>query len=200
VAAALRETLARYRLSAEPLAALIDAHAFDLYEEPMASLDDLSRYGTQTDGAVFGLACAILGADEQTAKPWVTHAAGASVMAAVLGGLAGQAARRQLFVPVDLLAQQGVERETLFAAQTSDGLSAALAVLRAQARLHLERAGAQPVPAQIVPALLPAALIGPTLRQQERAADPFHVAPLPAWRRQWLMWRAARDPRRIFRV
>jgi hypothetical protein len=37
--------------------------------------------------------------------------------------------------------------------------------------------------------LLPAAVIGPSLGRD---------SPLPLWRRQWLIWRAARDPRRIF--
>ncbi len=200
VAAALRETVARYRLAPEPLAALIDAHAFDLYEEPMASLGELTRYGIQTEGAVFACACAILGADEKTAGPWVMNAAGASIISAVLGSLARQAAWRQLFLPLDLLIEHGIERETIFAAQPSEGLSAALAVLRARTRWHLGLAEAQPVPAQIVPALLPAALIGPTLRRLERARDPFRAAPLPPWQRQWQLWRAARDPRRIFRA
>jgi hypothetical protein len=39
-------------------------------------------------------------------------------------------------------------------------------------------------PEQILPALLPATTIG--------------NRNLPPWRRQWLIWRAARDPRRIF--
>ena len=44
VAAALRETLHRYGLSADPLQALIDAHTFDLYDAPMASLRDFDDY------------------------------------------------------------------------------------------------------------------------------------------------------------
>ena len=43
--------------------------------------------------------------------------------------------------------------------------------------------------------------IGPALARQERAGqDPLRSAPLPSWRRQWLIWRAARDPGRIFRA
>jgi hypothetical protein len=34
---------------------------------------------------------------------------------------------------------------------------------------------------------------------EQRGYDPFTFEPLSAWRRQWLIWRAARDPRRIFR-
>ncbi len=48
-----------------------------------------------------------------------------------------------------------------------------------------------------MPAFLPAALVAPMLKRLERDADPFAPHPLPQWRRQWLLWRAARDPRRI---
>lgn len=200
VAVALRETLARYRLSPEPLETLIDAHSFDLYEEPMASAGDLTRYAIQTEGAVFGYACAILGAEAQATGTWVMNAAGAFVVSAILGSLARHAARRQLYLPLDLLSEHGIDRETIFARTTSEGLSAALAVLRARARWHLGLLEPQLVPEQIAPALLPVALVGPTLQRVERASDPFRVTPLPPWRRQWLLWRAARDPRRIFQA
>jgi phytoene synthase len=60
-----------------------------------------------------------------------------------------------------------------------------------EARLHLDRARdlLPNLPAEILPAMLPAAVIGPSLGRE---------TPLPLWRRQWLIWRAARDPRRIF--
>jgi len=201
VAGALRETLARYRLSPEPLSALIDAHGFDLYDEPMASVGDLTRYGIQTEGAVFGYACNILGADEATVGTQALNAASASAIAGMLSRLALHAARRQLYLPLDIVNQHGIDREAIFARQTSEALRAALAVLRARTRWYLGLAEQQPVPAAIVPALLPAALVGPTLRRMERGGgDPFRFAPLPPWRRQWLLWRAARDPGRIFRA
>jgi phytoene synthase len=60
-----------------------------------------------------------------------------------------------------------------------------------EARRHLDLARdlLPRVPAEMLPALLPAATIGPSL---ERAT------PLPLWRRLWLIWRAGRNPRRIF--
>jgi hypothetical protein len=32
---------------------------------------------------------------------------------------------------------------------------------------------------------------------ERRRYDPFVPDPLPQWRRQWLIWRAARNPTRI---
>jgi phytoene synthase len=54
-------------------------------------------------------------------------------------------------------------------------------------------------PATLLPALLPVALVGPVLRPMDRRGyEPFDVQPLSLLRRQWLLWRAARDPSRIF--
>jgi hypothetical protein len=51
----------------------------------------------------------------------------------------------------------------------------------------------------MLPALLPAALVGPMLRRlEQRSYDPFRFRPIMGPRRQWLLWRAAREPKRIF--
>jgi phytoene synthase len=51
----------------------------------------------------------------------------------------------------------------------------------------------------MIPALLPVALVRAYLARMERADyDPFRTpVDVPQWRKQWLLWRAARDPRRI---
>jgi len=76
-----------------------------------------------------------------------------------------------------------------------------LAELRLRARHHLGAARqllASAAPG-VVPALLPVALAGPTLERMERRGyDPFVPVAIAPWRRQWLIWRAARRPRRIF--
>ena len=50
------------------------------------------------------------------------------------------------------------------------------------------------VPSAILPAFLPVALVEPYLRRMEgRSYDPFRtVVDLPQWKKQWLLWRAAR--------
>ena len=60
VAAALRETLARYGFVATPLLELIDERIFDLYDEPMATVGDLELYGIRTQSPVFAMAAGIL--------------------------------------------------------------------------------------------------------------------------------------------
>ncbi len=201
VAAALRATLARYDIAADRLIALIDAHGFDLYDEPMATLDDLDNYAGKTQGALFGMAADILGGAGAAGEALWRHAGIASTVTGVLRGLPVHAARRQLYLPLELLERHAVEREAFFARQGGALLSAALSELRRHARRHLAAAQAElaATPPEILPALLPLALVGPLLRRMEgRAYEPFEADPIPGWRRQWWLWRAARDPGRIF--
>jgi phytoene synthase len=81
-------------------------------------------------------------------------------------------------------------------------LRAALGELRNRARDHLRRSREliAAAPPAIMPAVLPVALAGPTLaRMERRGYDPFVPVEIPLWQRQWLIWRAARQPARIFR-
>jgi phytoene synthase len=79
-------------------------------------------------------------------------------------------------------------------------LNAALAELRDLARIHLAavRQSLSELPPDGLPAFLPVALVGPSLRRLDRR-DAFSPVEIPPWRRQWLIWRAARNPARIAR-
>ena len=74
----------------------------------------------------------------------------------------------------------------------------ALAELQDVARRHLLAAHQQiaTLPDAALPAFLPVALVRPALDRLARC-DPFAPAELSPWRRQWLIWRAARNPARI---
>jgi phytoene synthase len=201
VAAALRATLERYGLSGDRLIALIDARAFDLYDEPMATATDLEIYGIKTQSALFAMAAEMLGAGGAAAELLTLDTGIACTIAGVLHGFARHAARRQLYVPLDLLNRHRVDANEIFAGQTSEALRAVLAELRELARRHLASAqvNLKSAPPEILPALLPAALVGPALRRMEHAGyQPFQFEPTSPLRRQWQLWRAARDPRRIF--
>lgn len=201
VAAALRETLRRHGLAADALQALIDAYAFDLYDEPMASLRVFDDYAEKTRAGLFAMAVAVIGYLTPETQTLSRHAGIAYAVAGVLANLPLHAARRQLYLPQALLDRHGVTPEAVFAREVSEGLRAALAELRAHGREHLAAArdALQSVPRGALPALLPAATVGAALRRSERAgADPFQPQPLSPLHRQWLLWRAARNPARIF--
>jgi phytoene synthase len=201
VAAALREMLMRYRLSPLPLIALVDAHTFDLYDEPMASRAGIDDYATKTDAALFAVAGSVLGACGEQAEAIAQHAGIAYAIAGLLIRFGLHASRRQLYLPIDMLARHGAEREDIFAGRATPELRAALAELRLYARRHLAAAheSITAIPEPMLPALLPAALVKQTLAGMERSDyDPFQARAVTPWRRQWLLWRAARNPRRIF--
>lgn len=201
VAAALMASLKQYAIAPERLSAIVDAHTFDLYDDPLPTLDDLDNYAVMTQSALIDIAADMLGADRSETMMLIRSAGIASTITGILSGLARHVARGQLYIPQEVLDRYGVTREQVLARQDSDALKAALAELRRHARRQLAAAQADMAlaPAAIWPALLPLALVGPALRPMERRGyEPFDVRPLSLVKRQWLLWRAARDPGRIF--
>jgi 15-cis-phytoene synthase len=198
VAAALLAALAQYGIDPKRLIALIDAHSFDLYDDPMGTLDDLDAYGAATQGTLLDVAAAILGAHNEPVR---RHAGIALAIAAMFTDFPRHASRRQLYIPVEVLDRHKVDREQIFAGQGSDALRAAFAELIRHARRQLQAAQMAMPSAPMLPALLPAALVGSQLRSAERPGyQPFQPMPFSLLRRQWLLWRAARNPKRIFGV
>src|SRR3569623_3097589 len=61
VAAALMEGLRRHALTPDRLPGIVDAHQFDLYDDPMGTLDDLDNYAVMTQSALLDVAIAMLG-------------------------------------------------------------------------------------------------------------------------------------------
>jgi phytoene synthase len=203
VAAALTETLQRYGFVAAPLLELIDAHAFDLYDEPMPTVGELELYGIQTQSPLFAMAAGLLAEGAALPETFTLDASVAMAIGKILIDLPRHASRRQLYIPIDIMDRHRVDREDVFAGQATDALRAALGEMRALARHHLAEAqlSIQAAPPQILPVFLPLAPIGPMLRRMDLASyEAFKFEPLPPWRRQWLIWRAARNSARIFAV
>ena len=201
VAAALRETLARYGFVATPLLELVDAHSFDLYAEPMPTLADLELYAIRTQSPLFAMAAGFLGPGSAPPETFTLDASVAYTIGKILSGLPRHAARQQLYVPLDVLERHQVRPVDIFAERTGVPLLAALTEMRVIAGRHLAAAQEKfkSVPAEILPAFLPLALVGAQLRRMERLGyRPFASQQISPLRRQWLLWRAARDPSRIF--
>jgi phytoene synthase len=193
VAAALLDTVARCGLPREPLEALIDARAHELYEEPFPTIEACAAYGRQTASTVLELAARIL--DPAAAVGEIAAPGGvASAFAGLLQSFPQDAARGRLFVPLDVLERNGVRREELGAGRTSPQLAAAFQEMTGKAREHLDEAGRawDAIPPGARPAFLPLALVKPLLARLARNPDPFRPTGLAPWRRQWLLWRAAR--------
>jgi phytoene synthase len=203
VASALRASVARYGLPPERLQTTISARRFDLYDEPMATLADLEAYADGASSSLIALAAQILNGDGASDIDALSHHAGlAHAIAGLLKAFPFHAARGQLFVPLELLERHGADRQDVRIGRATPQLRSTLADLRDSARRHLRQAQdmARTVSPDAMPALLPVALAGATLARMERGDyDPFVPVEIAPWRRQWLIWRAARRPSRIFR-
>jgi phytoene synthase len=197
VAAALRDVVVRYRLPPQSLTGLIDARTFDLYNEPMASVADLERYGTQTSSVLLELAARILSDGRDPDIGALAGPAGiAYALSASLRALPVHAACGQLYLPADLMQRYGAQPADVLAGDATIELRSVLAELRLRARQHLGKAREilDTMPAAAAPALLPVALVRPALdRMERRSYKPFNPSAVPQWRRQWALWRAARS-------
>ncbi|HEY4140886.1 MAG TPA: phytoene/squalene synthase family protein [Pseudolabrys sp.] len=201
VSAALLGALKRHGFVAAPLLELINAHTFDLYDEPMGTADNLELYGIRTQAPLLAMAAGMLNQGAALPETFTLDASIAAGITKVLIDLPRHASRRQLYVPLDVLERHKVDIEDIFAGQATSALRAALADMRTLVRDHLAKAAEtlSSAPPQILPAFLSLAVIEQTLLLMDRADyDPFRFRPLAQWRRQWALWRAARKPKRLF--
>ncbi len=192
--AALLDTFAVWRLPASALTGLIEAHRFDLYSDPMPTMNDLEGYCGETCSSLFLLTTLILseGAGNEAADA-CGHAGVAFALTSLLRRLPWHIARGQCFLPKDVLDHHGVSVGDAAAGKLSAGLLQALSELRSHIRIHLDQAQTeiQKLSADLRPAFVPLAVIPVHLKVMERTAHrPFTPAQEPAqWRRQWAMWR-----------
>lgn len=194
VSAALDDTIVKFRLPRQSLVNLIDARMFDLYEDPMPSLNDLEGYCGETSSSLIQLSSIILndGKDPGTADA-AGHAGVAYAVTGLLRAFPFHARQGQLFLPADILARHGVVREDVVSGRGGPGLKGALADMRAVARRHLDqvRTLRATIPPASEPAFRPLALVEPYLKVMEkRDYDPLHTpVDLPQWRKIWALWR-----------
>ena len=203
VAAALLETLRQDELPRERLAELIEAHSFDLYNDPMATFAELQGYANHTAGAIVEMAARILARDIGSEVASLASDAGqALTIGTMLSKFPLHTARGQLYLPLEALQHYEAKPEDIFAQRVTSELRAALADLRLRARRHLARIAEESrnIPVAAWPAFLPLAPLRPLLSQMERSDyDPFKPPTLALWRRQWRIWRAAKNLARVGR-
>jgi len=196
VASALLAAIEQHGVPSAKLVDLVDARRFDLYDEPMSTVADLETYARRTSSILFALAAEILSGSE---APAAAEPAGIAYgIVDLLRALPLHAARHQLYVPTEVLKRHQVQTEDLFAGRSSAGLDAALADLRNLARNYLATVSER-IPelrSAALPAFLPLALVRPSLARLERSNE-FTPAEIAPWQRQWLIWRASRNPARI---
>lgn len=198
VAASLVQAIETYRLPTTPLLDLIEAHTFDLYNDPMPMLTDLEGYAGETVSAIMQLSAIILAGGRDPGTADVSGHAGAALgIVETLRRLPWHTAKRQVFLPADVLGRHGMSSEEVLEPVCSSRLHAVVQEMCAHARHHLDRfeqafvaAGCQGLAAAylqtgIAPAYLKVFECG---RKDPRK----DLVEIPQWRRQWTLWRTAR--------
>jgi 15-cis-phytoene synthase len=196
VASELWLAIRTYGLPAEPLSRLINEHQFDLYNDPMPTLAALEGYVHETASALFTLAARILTPPSAEIEHLARHAGFAEGFVRVIASLPRDAARRQLFLPLQFLQSQGCGMEEVFSGKQTPKLRAAIDQLLGEARAHLQTAEellAQ-VPVIVRPAFLPLVLTRHDLARLSRADnDPFVLQVRSRFSILWALWRASRS-------
>lgn len=196
VAAALLDAVEVHRLPRDALAGLLEARIFDLYDDPMPTVNDLEGYAGETSSALIRLATLVLSPNAGAASAEAAgHAGVAYAVTGLLRAFPVHARRGQCFLPLDLLGAHGLTREDAVSGRASPALRAALADMRALARRHYEAAirALAGVENAELPAFLPLMLVPGDLARMERPHDPFTAVPAtPALGRLWRLWRGAR--------
>lgn len=196
VAAELKLAIRNFRLPVERLSRLIDEHQFDLYNDPMPTMAALEGYINDTSCALFSLGAAIAGRQSDEVEHLTRHAGLAQGIALVIAALPLDAARRQLFVPLQLLEKHGSGMEEVFSGKETPKARAAIDQLIGEARGHLKTAFAllASAPPEIRPIFLPLVLVRRDLARMSRAdSDPFAPRPISRFRTLWTLWRASRS-------
>lgn len=198
VVEALAPVIAEAELPKHAFLNLIEARQFDLYDDPMPSLQQLEGYLGETSSMLIQLAAMIL--DKRRAP----HLGDISGLAGVAMGITGlmralplQRKRGQCYVPADLLAKHGLTPAHLLAGREPEAIAKVLADLRGHAakRLDEARALAGTLTSEVFPAYLPASLTDIYLRRLAGlgAGALSEVAEIAQWRRQWTLYRKAKS-------
>ena len=141
LADALFDTIERHHLPAGTLRRLIAARRFDLYDDPMPDLATFEGYAGETASVLYQLAAMIL---DDGREPASGDAAGhLGVAHALIGHLRAfgfNAGLGRLFLPLNVLAANGVTEREIFSGTVSEGLLAAHAQLTDLASDYLRRA------------------------------------------------------------
>jgi phytoene synthase len=195
VAAELLRAIADFGLPVDELLRLIEGCRFDLYDDPMPTMEALESHLGETATILVSLAARICGPQAGVSGELIRHAGLAQGLARVIGLLPVHAARRQLYLPQQLLELNAVRAEDVFAGTATPSLRAVLAVLGSEARSHLDIAlgAVAGLPAELRPAFLPLVLARKSLERMQRADfDPFRPAQPSRLAVLWTLWRASR--------
>lgn len=196
VAAELLRAVATFGLPADALVRLVEAHRFDLYDDPIGTEDELNAYLDATAGTLFQLAGHVVSRSaELTATAAAARDAGRAFGLLRIMEIIGLASSRgQLYLPLEWLEHSGAAAADVFAGRATPALRALLDDGCRRVRTHLQAARAAVSENPAARAFLALALVDARLRRIEsRAFQPFVPEPPRSnLATLWTLWRASR--------
>jgi phytoene synthase len=196
VAAELLLAIRTHELPVDRLSKLIDAHVFDLYNDPMPDLAVLESHINDTASTLLALTAKILGHSSDVVEQAADHGGLTQGVVRLIATLPYDAARRQMFVPQDMLIANGGSAEEVYAGKLTLPIRATLDQLISGAQEQLATAMAllPAMPADARRAFLPLALVARDLERVSVAGhDPFVLHVPSRLRTLWTLWRASRS-------
>jgi phytoene synthase len=194
VAAALLTAIEQYRLPRPVLANMIEARIFDLYDDLFEDRNALEGYAGETASALIQLASLVLSPEDAPASAEAAGYAGvAQAMAGILLLMPLHRRRGQVYVPADMLAAAGLDRETFLEGEDKQRIGIAIEIFATHALDHIQKARRAKISRNIFAAYLPVALSGPVIVTARKAgAGVFEgEVQLSQLRRQWLLAKAS---------
>lgn len=194
-AAALHQAIAFGRLPVEALVGVVDARVDDLYDDPVATMDELETRLGATHSAILRLASLIVAEGRDPGGAEACGFAGvAKGIARTIETLPKLARRGQALIPADLMARTGAKRDDLFSGRPTEEIREAVRALAGHGhrRLGEARVAASGMAPVAYPALLPVALTEAPLKRAERSTDPFAPSDAARWRRLLRLWLKSR--------
>lgn len=194
VAAALLTTIETYRLPRPVLANMIEARIFDLYDDLFEDRNALEGYAGETASALIQLSSLVLSAEDAASSAEAAgHAGVAQAMAGMLLLTPLHRRRGQVYIPADMLAAAGLDRETFLEGEDRPRIGIAIEIFATHALDHLEKSRRARVPKNIFAAYLPVSLAGPVIAAARKAGSGVFDGDLQLsqLRRQWLLAKAS---------
>ncbi len=193
LARALLSVVSTFNLPANALEAKLEAHIFELYNDPMGDGSMLEGWCGETRSVLFQMAALILGAEANSKLADASGHAGVTTgVISIIENLARSHAAGKVPVPVDVLEQNGLSCADYLASvgKSHHGVVRDLIDL-AEGHYHKAIAAVSQLPQEVRPAFLPLALAPLYLKRSRKNIDQVfnNLAPISQWRRQWALWR-----------
>jgi 15-cis-phytoene synthase len=200
LASDLLKLIERYALPQDYFLEIIEAKTFDLYQEAIPTLVELKQYIQKTFGHLLMLMCKVVLHQHPMPPPLLSmigHGGQIMGLTSILRHFPHDIARQRIFLPLDYLNQCSLSVEDVFTKQKEPNVIACIKLVCAEIKTHLSAMEIlkPAIPETCSAAFLPLALTGGYLQILEKPNYDPYTTPIEyaVWKKQWLLWRAARS-------